>query len=129
MLNLTPLMRATPAQEACSDMGAMKDGTSMSPHGSAGSCPPFQAQDTCPDLPVGGFTGATLKSSLLQCLAQMWAEGPPPGTVQACEQDYQGCYLKHGHYINMSDPNQHIVSCGFFMMSNGDYWANQDFAY
>jgi hypothetical protein len=127
-LNLAPLKRATPAQEACSDMGASMDATTNSPHYSAGGCPPFGAQDTCPDLPVGGFSGATLQSSLIQCLDQMWAEGPPPGTVMACIQDYQGCFLKHGHYINMSDSSSKIVSCGFYLMSNGHYWGNQDFA-
>src|SRR5258708_7205761 len=44
-LNLAPLMRATPAQEACSDMGAQKDATTNSPHSSAGGCMPFGAQD------------------------------------------------------------------------------------
>jgi hypothetical protein len=127
-LNLPPLMRATPAQEACSDMGAMKDATSGGAHSSAGSCPPFGAQDTCPQLPVGGFSGATLQSSLIQCLDQMWAEGPPPGTIMACIQDYQGCFLKYGHYINMSDSSSKRVSCGFYKMSSGDYWGNQDFA-
>jgi hypothetical protein len=128
-LNLTPLKRATPAQEACSDMGAMHDATTMMAHGSANMCPGFPGyQDSCPDLPVGGFSGATLQSSLLQCLAQMWAEGPPPGTVQACEMDLTGCFQMHGHYINMSNPSLKTVSCGFYQMSNGDYWGNQDFA-
>jgi len=124
-LNLAPLMRATPSEEACSDMGAMKDGTSMAAHSSAGMCSGFGAQDSCPDLPTS--FGQTLESALKQCLAQMWAEGPPPGTVQACIQDYTGCFLQHGHYINMSSSTSTVVSSGFFMMSNGDYWGNQDF--
>jgi len=130
-LKLTPLARATPSQEACSDKGAMQDATNNSPHSSAGMCPSFGGQDTCPDLPIGGFSGATLASSLMQCLDQMWAEGPPPSgtTVNQCIQDYQNCFLKHGHYINMSMPNYTVVSCGFFKMTTGDYWGNQDFAY
>jgi hypothetical protein len=123
-LNLPPLTRATPADEACSDMGAMKD-ASAGPHSSAGMCPGFGAQDSCPDLPVGA--GYTLQSALLQCLQQMWNEGPPPGTVQACIMDYTGCFLQHGHYINMSSSTSTTVSCGFFMMSNGHFYGNQDF--
>lgn len=128
-INVAPLARASASSEACSDRGAMDDATSGMAHGSAGMCPGTGAQDTCPELPVGG--GATLLSSLKQCLAQMWAEGPPPSgtTVAQCIQDYSGCFLKHGHYINMSDSymQQTGVSCGFYQMSNGDYWGNQDF--
>jgi hypothetical protein len=124
-LNLPPLMRATPSDEACSDMGAMKDGSGGGAHSSAGMCPGFGAQDSCPQLPVGG--GQTLESSLKQCLAQMWAEGPPPGTVQACIMDYTGCFLQHGHYINMSSSTSTVVSCGFYMVSGNSYWGNQDF--
>ena len=130
-LKLAPLARASASVEACSDQGAMHDATTNMAHSSAGMCPGTGAQDTCPDLPVGGFSGATLMSSLMQCLDQMWAEGPPPSgtTVAQCIQDYSGCFLKHGHYINMSDSYmmQTGVSCGFYQMSNGDYWGNQDF--
>jgi hypothetical protein len=130
-LNLAALARANPTQEACSDKGAMQDGTTNMPHSSAGMCPGFGGQDTCPQLPVGGFGGATLQSSLLQCLDQMWAEGPPPSgtSVMQCIQDYQGCFLKHGHYINMSMASYKTVSCGFYEVSSTDWWGNQDFAY
>ncbi|HLK40329.1 MAG TPA: CAP domain-containing protein [Polyangiaceae bacterium] len=127
MLNLAPVNRATPAQEACSDMGAMHDATTMMAHSSSMSCPGFPGyQNTCPDLYVS--SGVTLQSSLTQCLAQMWAEGAPPGTIAACEADRTGCFLQHGHYINMSDPSLKTVSCGFYRMSSGDYWGNQDYA-
>ncbi len=128
-INVAPLVRASPSVEACSDQGAMHDSTTNMPHSSAGTCPGTGAQDTCPDLPVGG--GATLLSSLTQCLDQMWAEGPPPAgtTVAQCIQDYTGCFLQHGHYINMSDSYMHNsgVSCGFYQMPGGAYWGNQDF--
>jgi hypothetical protein len=130
-IKVAPLARASTSVEACSDQGAMHDATTNMAHSSAGMCPGTGAQDTCPDLPVGGFGGATLLSSLMQCLDQMWAEGPPPSgtTVAQCIQDYSGCFLKHGHYINMSDSymQQTGVSCGFYQMSNGHYWGNQDF--
>jgi hypothetical protein len=126
-LNLGALSLAPASIEACSDRGAMQDATTNTPHSSAGMCPNAGGQDTCPDLPIGG--GATLVSSLKQCLAQMWAEGPPPSgtTVAQCIQDEAGCFEEHGHYINMSGPGYTWVSCGFYMMSSGDYWANQDF--
>lgn len=131
-LNLAPLKRATSSQEACSDTGAQKDGSTMMAHSSAGACPGFGAQCTCPSLPVGGFSKATLQSSLIQCLDQMWAEGPPPSgtTVAACINDRTGCFLQHGHYIIMSDGAgaNKTVSCGFYMMSNGNYWGNQDYS-
>jgi hypothetical protein len=130
-LNLSPLARATPSQEACSDKGAKQDGSTDMAHSSGGMCPGFGGQDTCPDLPVGGFGNATLQSSLIQCLDEMWAEGPPPSgtSVDQCIQDYTGCFLKHGHYINMSMASYHTVSCGFYEISSASWWGNQDFAY
>jgi hypothetical protein len=129
-IGLAPLARASASTEACSDRGAMSDATSNMAHSSAGMCAGTGAQDTCPSLPVGGGTGATLLSSLTQCLDQMWAEGPPPAgtSVTQCIQNYSGCFLQHGHYINMSDSYMvhSIVSCGFYQMSNGYYWGNQD---
>ena len=128
-VGLAPLGRAAASVEACSDRGAMQDATTNSPHSSAGMCAGTGGQDTCPSLPVGGTSGATLGSSLAQCLDQMWAEGPPPAgtSVAQCIQNYQGCFLQHGHYINMSNPMSTGVSCGFYMMSSGAFWGNQDF--
>jgi hypothetical protein len=126
MKMLPPLQRATPSQEQCSDKGAKKDGDSMQGHSSAFNCAGSTAQNSCPGYPVGGFGGATLADTLKTCLMQMWNEGPPPGTVQACEADMTGCYEKYGHYINMTG-NYHAVSCGFYQMMNGNWWMNQDF--
>lgn len=124
---LPAMTRATPSEETCSDQGAKKDGDSMDAHSSAGDCAGFGAQDTCPGWGVGGFTGnATLADALKKCLQSMWNEGEPPVSREACIKDYQNCFLKHGHYLNMTSEAT-VVSCGFYEMSNGDYWMNQDF--
>ena len=57
----------------------------------------------------------------------MWAEGEPPIPRDECIRDYQGCFLPHGHYINMSSATSQVVSCGFYEMPNGRWWMNQDF--
>ena len=129
-LGVAALARATPAQEACSDMGAQKDGTSGQAHGSAGDCDGLGGQDTCPGWGVGGFSGnSTLGDALTGCLDQMWAEGPPPVPEQECIQDYQNCFLVHGHWMNMSNDDYKVVSCGFYKMSDGKWWMNQDFGF
>jgi hypothetical protein len=125
-LMLAPLKRATPELEKCSDMGAKKDGDSGQGHSSAGDCRPLAGQNSCPGYPVrGGDVAATLK----MCLAQMWAEGPPPNGVDACIQDSTGCFLMHGHWINMQMAQYKTVGCGFYKMSDGRYWMNQNFGY
>ena len=127
-LGLPPLMRASVEIETCSDAGAMSDATTGQAHGSAGSCSGLGAQNTCPGWGVGGFSGnATIEDALQGCLAGMWAEGEPPVSRQACIADYVGCFLQHGHFLNMSDPNARVVSCGFYMMDDGRWWMNQDF--
>jgi hypothetical protein len=123
---LAPLMRAAPETEMCSDAGAMKDGDTGQAHGSAFSCRGTSAQNTCPGYPVGGFGAKTLADALKMCLAQMWAEGEPPVSRAECQKDYQGCFLKYGHYLNMTT-NFKAVSCGFYKMKNGSWWMNQDF--
>jgi hypothetical protein len=124
------LKQGTTAQEDCSDKGAKTDGDSGQAHGSAGSCPGLGGQDTCPGWGVGGFTGnATVADALKNCLMQMWGEGMPPVSRQACQQDYTGCFLKYGHYLNMSDPSYHVASCGFYKMADGKWWMNQDFGF
>ena len=134
MLGLTPLMRATPEQEMCSDQGAQMDGDSGVAHGSAkaGLCRSvgLGAEDTCPGWQIGGFSGnATVEDALKGCLAAMWDEGPPPAgtTVDQCIQDSSGCFQQHGHYINMSSSTSSIVACSFYKMMNGAEWMNQDF--
>jgi len=129
-LSVAALNRATPSQEMCSDTGAQQDGDSGQAHGSAGMCQGLGGQDTCPGWGVGGFSGnATLADALTNCLDQMWAEGPPPVPEAQCIQDYQNCFLKHGHYMNMSNAMYHVVSCGFYEMSDGSWWMNQDFGF
>jgi hypothetical protein len=83
------------------------------------------AQDTCPGWPASRYGGEA--NALKQCLMQMWAEGEPPVPRADCIRDYQNCFLKYGHYLNMSDPGSHVVSCGFYRMPNGSIWMNQDF--
>ncbi len=128
-LNLTPLTRASATIETCSDMGADQDATAGVAHGSAGKCPGMGAQDTCPGWPPGQYGGA--EGALKQCLSQMWAEGLPSEGRDQCLQEYfagnTACFEAHGHYLNMSDPGNTVVSCGFYVMPNGDVWMNQDF--
>lgn len=132
-LGLMPMRRASPEQEECSDRGAQMDGDSGRAHGSAaaGLCRSvgLGGENTCPGWRVGGFSGnATLADALTNCLDAMWDEGEPPVSRQECQADYQGCFLKHGHYLNMSDPNNRVVACSFYKMASGAYWMNQDFA-
>lgn len=134
---LKPITRATPEQEECSEKGAKMDGDTMSAHGAAraGVCSALglSSENTCPGYPVGGGGmwgggAATIADALKGCLKQMWAEGEPPVPVAECQKDYQGCFLAHGHYLNMSDPNIASVACSFYKMMDGrSYWMNQDF--
>jgi hypothetical protein len=139
-LSLTPLKRASAETEACSDKGAEQDGIANQAHGSAGNCSSRKlpgsglmgGQDTCPGWPVGGWGGgSTLGETLVKCLQQMWDEKigyDQVGTTrQACQQDYANCFLKYGHYLNMSDTSYTTVSCGFYNMGNNTWWMNQDF--
>lgn len=132
-MNLPAMMRATATSESCSDDGAEFDSKAGQAHGSAaqGAVPcrtASVAQNTCPNWPVR--PGGSVADSLKQCLAQMWAEGEPPGGVDACVNAYfQGdtaCFLAHGHYINMISDNR-FVSCGFYENAKQQWWMNQDF--
>lgn len=125
-LDLPPLERPTPEQEVCSDNGAKMDADSMQAHGSAGMCD-LGSQNTCPGYRLG-FGGPTLADTLKRCLQQMWDEGEPPVSRSECEQDYRGCFLMHGHYLNMSDPRATHVGCGFYDMGSDTWWMNQNFA-
>jgi hypothetical protein len=115
----------------CSDVGAKKDGDSGVAHGSAADCKDVGLpgrQNTCPGWPVGGRGGsATLTDALKKCLAQMWAEGMPPVSRQMCIADRTGCFPMYGHYLNMSEPALKVVACGFYKMTNGNWWMNQNF--
>lgn len=146
---LPPLQRWT-AGEACADLEAQYD--SMQPAQSAAhagfihtetvcgqnpvpqmwaTCcspasgflpagPSAMAQDECPGDP----SNATVIS---YCLQQMWSEGPPPQSVQACENDAT-CFGMYGHFINMSSTQSTKVACGFYTTSSGAVWSTQNFA-
>jgi hypothetical protein len=87
------------------------------------------SENTCPGWPVGGRGGnATIADALKSCLKSMWAEGEPPVSRADCQKDYEGCFSTYGHYLNMSDPGNKVASCGFYKMTNGAFWMNQDFA-
>jgi hypothetical protein len=125
---LMPLTLAPASVEACSDMGAQSDGTTMKAHGSAGKCPGMGAQDTCPGWNPKQYGGAA--GALKACLMSMWGEGEPPEGRDKCLSDYfMGnitCFETYGHYLNMSDPGNTVVACGFFVMPSGGIWMNQD---
>lgn len=143
-LSLPALERASSDRELCSDEGSKKDGDSGRAHSSAGggnpcntsgswgAYPNFGSQNTCPGWSVGGRSGnATIADALKQCLRMMWDEGEPPGGEEACMQAYfdgdTACFLAHGHYLNMKSDSAAFASCGFYKMSDGAYWMNQDF--
>jgi hypothetical protein len=95
-------------EETCTNGEAKSDSESGKPHGAFGSCGE-SAQNECP-----GWSGPPEKM-ISDCLSLMWSEGP--GTD----------FSKHGHYINMSNPNYKQVSCGFHVTSDGQVWATQNF--
>jgi hypothetical protein len=123
-----PLVLAPDSTETCSDQGAQSDATSGIAHASAGSCPGVGEQDTCPGWSATQYGDAA--GALKQCLSAMWAEGAPPEGRTQCIAEYRAgsttCFLTYGHYLNMSDPANGTVSCGFYVMPNGKLWMNQD---
>lgn len=136
-LNLAPLARASTMQESCSDEGARTDGMMNAAHYSArnrsAACKSagLGAQNTCPNWKFGPRTGnATLADALKRCLQQMWNEGMPPIPVADCIKDQAqgGCFLTHGHWINMTSTSAKVASCGFADLGNSTFWMNQDFA-
>ena len=106
-VGVRPVVRR-PDQEACVDSEAASD-TSAGPHATMGRCHE-SAQNACPNYP-----GQSPESTLSDCLAQMFAEGPGEP------------YKDHGHYINMTGPAYTGVACGFFTTPSGKLWINQDF--
>ncbi len=107
-LNLKPLV-AWEAAWPCTDAQAAADGAANRAHSAFTKCQEW-AQNECPGWPF------VAEVTIVQCLAQMWAEGPGKN------------FEKHGHYINMSNKNYTRVSCGFAMV-NGKLWATQDFTW
>jgi hypothetical protein len=90
-------------EEDCSDGEAESDSKSGDAHGAFTTCGEM-AQNECP-----GFPGSVSKN-LPECLADMWAEGPGGG-----------------HYDNMTSTKYTKVACGIHELSNGDFWAVQNF--
>ena len=106
-LNAPALTEASASDEACVDGQAKADYTAMLAHSAFTQCAE-SAQDECPGWPGPPSSIDT------GCLAQMWAEGPPPSG-------------KDNHWLNMSNPQYTRVACGFYQTPAGDWWATQDF--
>ncbi len=70
--------------------------------------PKGAAQNECPGWPS---TRAVIEG----CLQAMWDEGPGRR------------FSKHGHYINMSNPEYERVACGFARAADGSVWSVQNF--
>ncbi|HEY2409401.1 MAG TPA: CAP domain-containing protein [Polyangiaceae bacterium] len=102
---LPPLTRNQPA-ESCADSQAASDGQAGVAHGAFMRCRE-SAQNECPHW------SGTLEDVVERCLAMMFAEGPGSGAA-------------HGHYVNMTDPNYHSLSCGISATA-GNIWMVQDF--
>ncbi len=103
----SPALTEDTASEPCVDTQARADYTAMTPHSAFGNC--YEgAQNECP-----GWPGPP-SSIMTNCLAQMWAEGPPP----------QG---QVNHWYNMQNPQAARVACGFYQDPQGTWWATQDF--
>jgi hypothetical protein len=109
--SLTPaspaLTEASAADETCVDGQAKADYEANTPHDAFGQCKE-SAQDECPGWPGPPSSIDT------NCLAQMWAEGPPPAG-------------QDNHWLNMSNPQYTRVACGFYQTPKGTWWATQDF--
>jgi hypothetical protein len=106
----SPPLTENTAEEPCVDAEAQTDYTQNSAHYSFihyNNCKSF-AEDECP-----GWPGPP-SSIMTNCLAQMWAEGPP-----AAGQD--------NHWLNMSNLQYTKVACGFYQTPSGTWWATQDF--
>jgi hypothetical protein len=105
-IGVAPLERWRSAED-CTDTEAFRDSQTGTPHGAFPSCGE-SAQNECPGW-------GSLESTVTDCLAMMWAEGPGEP------------YSEHGHYINMSNENYSQVSCGFYVTESGSVWAIQNF--
>jgi hypothetical protein len=103
----SPPLEEDTAEEACVDGQAQADYQANTAHSAFGNCRE-SAQDECPNWP------GPPSSIMTNCLAQMWAEGPP-----AAGQD--------NHWLNMSNAKYKKVACGFYQTPTGKWWATQDF--
>jgi hypothetical protein len=110
-----PLERKRDAED-CLDQQAAYD-VDHGPHAGfvANVCMPRgTAQNECPGWPS---VGAVVDG----CLQSMFEEGPPPS--EPCEGD---CFLRHGHFLNMTNPRYTHVACGLHE-ADGEVWAVQNF--
>ena len=127
---LAPLMRGTPDDETCSDKGAKMDGDSGVAHGRPACAPATPAAKTLARAGASAVSAATPRSPMRSKVASRRC-GPKASRrsrASACQKDYQNCFLKYGHYLNMSDPGYTGVVCGFYLMTDGkSWWMNQDF--
>ena len=103
----SPPLQEDTAEEACVDGQAQADYQANTAHSAFGKCRE-SAQDECPNWP------GPPSSIMTKCLAQMWAEGPPPAG-------------QDNHWLNMSNAKYKRVACGFYQTPSGKWWATQDF--
>ena len=105
-VKLPPLKHWAEA-DSCSDQEAKHDSKVNQPHASFGHCSEM-AQNECPDWPNQDSIG-------IGCMEQMWNEGPGKD------------YARHGHYLNMTNPQYTKVSVGFYTTHEGKVWSVQNF--
>jgi len=106
---LPPLARWKEGEQ-CATQEAKHD-SKHGPHAgfNGGICKPHGlAQNECPDWPS--------RAEVIEgCFQAMWDEGPGKR------------FSKHGHYVNMSNPDYERVACGFAKAANGKIWSVQNF--
>ena len=93
--------------DSCSDVEARHDSKLNRAHASFGHCGEM-AQNECPDWPNKDSIG-------VGCMQQMWNEGPGKD------------YARHGHYLNMTNPQYTKVAVGFYTTREGKVWSVQNF--
>lgn len=134
-LNLTPLARASRAQERCADQGAETDSAMNMVHYAAqnrsASCSSvgLGAENSCPGWRFGEGTGnESAADALVHCIDRMWSQGEPPIPAADCQKDLapDGCYAQHGDWINLTNARSKYVACGVSLGDN-TIWVNQDF--
>jgi uncharacterized protein YkwD len=105
-VKLPPLKHWVEA-DSCADREAKHDSKENRPHASFGKCEEM-AQNECPDWPDKDAIATG-------CMEQMWNEGPGKN------------FAKHGHYLNMTNPQYTKVAIGFYTTREGKVWSVQNF--
>lgn len=103
-VGLAPLARNW-QQEACVVGEAQRDGEANQAHATFGSC----GENGQCECPAWNGDPATFQDSIVQCLNQMWAEGPGGG-----------------HFDIMTNPNYQSVACAYAVV-NGGLWVTQSY--